>query len=385
MHAQLDKTHAPQHFGAIEGLRGWLAWTVVISHIVFASNAYAKGLYPSFIHAGNISVFVFVIISGFVITHLLMQNQETYGQYIFRRFMRIFPLFAITTAAGNFADPLLLAALSKEGNSAHFPLLRDMIASVHSQREFFWQNFVAHIVILHGAISDNIIPRAAYVFNGPAWSLSLEWQFYITAPVVLAYINSRRIIAASLFACAAVTLYHLGAFGSFSLPSILFGATPLFAVGIGSRLVLPMLSGRLNRGQTVLAACLVALVSVFDWHLFPLGIWSIVFLGLVDTRSAIPAINAALTNRVALFFGKRSYSIYLCHWPLLGLIMYVAQNFAIDPLTPAQIVLVLVGFLIPATGLAAIALYITVERPGIILGNLVIQRYARARVLKLAA
>ena len=46
---------------------------------------------------------VFVIISGFVITHVIVERPEPYLGYLTRRFMRIFPLFAITSVVGYFA------------------------------------------------------------------------------------------------------------------------------------------------------------------------------------------------------------------------------------------------------------------------------------------
>jgi peptidoglycan/LPS O-acetylase OafA/YrhL len=59
------------------------------------------------------SVLVFVIVSGlFVITHVILQKQESYWPYITRRFFRIFPLFAVTCVIGFFTSGLLAEALS---------------------------------------------------------------------------------------------------------------------------------------------------------------------------------------------------------------------------------------------------------------------------------
>jgi peptidoglycan/LPS O-acetylase OafA/YrhL len=60
---------------AIEGLRGWLAWTVVFSHLAMTAGIYAKGLGLPAVHAdcalGDCT-------------------------YLLHRFMRLFPLFAVT-------------------------------------------------------------------------------------------------------------------------------------------------------------------------------------------------------------------------------------------------------------------------------------------------
>ena len=119
---------------------------------------------------------IFIIISGFVITHLIIEKHETYGVYIFRRFMRIFPLFAVTCVIGYFFELVLLEASSRlPWRDA--PWFAAHAEVVHSQMAHFWPNFFAHLTMMHGAISENILPKSAYVFDPPAWSLSLEWHF----------------------------------------------------------------------------------------------------------------------------------------------------------------------------------------------------------------
>jgi len=79
-----------KHFRSIDGLRAWLAWTVVLCHVTLHTGADRKWpliekLETSSVHA----VCIFIIISGFVITHLLLEKQEDYLPYITRRFLRI--------------------------------------------------------------------------------------------------------------------------------------------------------------------------------------------------------------------------------------------------------------------------------------------------------
>src|ERR1700746_1845719 len=93
---------AMKKFVAIEGLRGWLAWAVVVCHLVQTSDLYAMGLGPALVQVGLFSVLIFIIVSGFVITHLTIERPEPYGTYLVRRFMRIFPLFAVTCIIGFF-------------------------------------------------------------------------------------------------------------------------------------------------------------------------------------------------------------------------------------------------------------------------------------------
>ena len=108
-----------KRFQALEGLRGVLAWAVVFSHLANFSDIYKRGFGALVNILGTPSVLIFVIISGFVITHAILERPEPYRSYLTRRFMRIFPLFAITSVLGYFAcdvQVFTLASVAYSGN-----------------------------------------------------------------------------------------------------------------------------------------------------------------------------------------------------------------------------------------------------------------------------
>ena len=68
-----------KRFLASRGSGGWLAWAVVLSHM-----AYVSGVSPTFPGSvlgrlGPPAVLVSIIVSGFVITHLIIEKPEPYG------------------------------------------------------------------------------------------------------------------------------------------------------------------------------------------------------------------------------------------------------------------------------------------------------------------
>lgn len=63
-------------FRAIEGLRGWLAWAVVLAHLAYCSGFNTGVLPAQFRSLGPPAVLVFLIVSGFVITHLSLKNRK---------------------------------------------------------------------------------------------------------------------------------------------------------------------------------------------------------------------------------------------------------------------------------------------------------------------
>lgn len=293
--------------------------------------------------------------------------------------MRIFPLFLFTCILGYFCTPLLLSALSKIPSTDATALTPDWKCMVHSQTAYFWPNFVTHLIMIHGAVSNGILPCSAIVFNPPAWSLSLEWQFYLVAP--LAIIATRKLPIALITIAALTALYisyEFHVFGSFEQRSLLFAATPFFAIGIVSRIVYPKLAGSLRNPAIVLA--LLGMESPLGWQMAPFVVWGCIYVVLITDRrnlrplddTVIAVVSYILESRAALFIGRRSYSIYLCHVPLLCGIFYLLTSVN-DRLSHSVEFASLLVTVVPIVFLVSCILYLAIERPGIIVGNIVVK------------
>jgi peptidoglycan/LPS O-acetylase OafA/YrhL len=362
-------------FAAIEGLRGWLAWTVVLCHLVVISSLHALDFGPQIRTAGNHAVLVFIIISGFVITHLVTERPEPYGTYLLRRFMRIFPLFAVTCAIGLFITNIYADTISRVPWAADPTFAWDLESingTARSIHEFFWAHIFAHLTMLHGVISSNILPYSLYALNPPAWSISLEWQFYIVAPFVVVMAGKSRAILLALIIAAIEIAFRFGAFGKYESPSFIAGIAGYFALGIASRLAYPALIGAIRRPYGVTAAILTLLP--LGWDAAPLLIWGLVMVGLSlnlsdpCTASFARAYRFVLESPAATYFGSRSYSVYLGHGTVLALshtlwlymfptAMHVSTFFGVSAMT------------IPGTLIFSELLYRGIERPGIALGS----------------
>ncbi len=361
---------AMKKFAAIEGLRGWLAWAVVLSHLAYFSNLSLKGLGPALKAAGLPAVLVFLMISGFVITHLVIERPEPYGIYLLRRFMRIFPLFAVTCVIG-FLTSDLQANLLSRGSGSGDPQFTALLADIaRSNHDFFLPHFLAHATMLHGAISNTVLPFSQYAFNMPAWSLSLEWQFYLVAPaiVIVARWPRAMIWVAMMIAVAEIAFQHRF-FGSFEQPSFLLAVAGYFAVGVASRLAYPSIAGTIRHPAAILSIVIVLLPLLDGWGV-PLLIWGSILTGLALHPSAKTSLFAriyrvALESRAAAYFGSRSYSTYLCHLQIIS-ICYWLWLFLFST---APTFLGLSVLTVPLTIIAAELLYRWVERPGIALGS----------------
>ena len=378
-----------KRFQALEGLRGVLAWAVVFSHLANFSDIYKRGFGALVNILGTPSVLIFVIISGFVITHAILERPEPYRSYLTRRFMRIFPLFAITSVLGYFAcdvQVFTLASVAYSGNpDFDFRSVVNGIASSNHQN--FWPHALAHLTMLHGAISDDVLPFSEYAFNMPAWSVSLEWQFYVIAPFVLAIVMRRKnlFLFAFILVVVEAALLRAHLFGHFSQPSILPAAATYFAIGIACRLTYPVLAGSTRYPIGISALIIIMLLPISSVLTAPVLVWMLVYLGLIvgregDSDTLYAQIHRRVwENPLILYFGSRSYSIYLTHMLTITLCHFLWMK--LQPMAgPMETFVALSIMTVPVTMAVAEVLYRSVERPGIALGSRIAQWLNRPSV-----
>ena len=348
-------------FPQIEGLRATLAITVIIAHCAQIIDVPSN---PTVVHKlfllGQISVMIFIIVSGFVIANLIIEKQEPYGPYIVRRFFRIYPLYIICCIAGAATLWMYPEALRQLpwANAAPWDSV------IASQSDRFGEHSIAHALLLHGAISNNVLPYSAFVFLPPSWSLSLEWQFYLTAPLIVAWCTQRRTLL--LIVCTiAAALFYRGTFGTFELESALPGAGPYFMIGIASRLLWPHLRGTIKNPAT-LALGFTALIPMSNQNIVSVLLWAIFFCFLCADQHSPAVFDKVFSSPIAMFWGKRSYSIYLTHFPILTVCAWALTHFA---LPRWEFALALAFITLPITAIATMATYWLIERPGIALGR----------------
>lgn len=344
-------------FKGIEGARGWLAWTVVASHIVQItglSNVISKvGLIEK---SGHYAVGLFIVISGFVITNLVMGKPEPYGLYIARRALRIYPAYLVCLAIGIFASGMTFDALLSLPTNIDRQEIHVAARQVEFQQHF-WQHLVAHLTLLHGVIPNNILNESQYMFLGPAWSLSLEWQFYLVAPFAVAALRGRYAALAVAVVLLSFAAYKAKLFGTFYNPSILFGAGHYFLLGIATRLA----AEKLPKFETYPYAIALgaAIMLLVDRDLVVLAGW-IALVAYFQTAKTSPLLD----SRIANWAGARSYSVYILHQPIIYLTVFAFHGLGFWPMFAAVTVVTVVVVTVGAE-----LLYWAVELPAIKFGK----------------
>lgn len=359
-------------FTAIEGLRAWLAWAVVFSHIGQCVGIdMLGGHWVWFARAGETAVLVFIAISGFVISGLVLDKREPWPRYITRRAFRIFPAYWIAFAAALLTLPLAISAIQSTpwANDPAYGWDNLMRGWAETIRAHTGAQLALHLTLLQGLVPDSVWPMTGTAVLGPAWSLTLEWQFYLVAPTLVWLMLQPRwrfptVLATVLLASA----FHEGVFGQFNLPTFLPGAAFIFIIGIGCRISFEEMK-RASIGPEAALLCLFAGLLYADalW----LALWLIVYGFLLNAErwntSLIGRIlHWMLQSKPAQYFGARSYSVYLIHLPILQLATWAIVTRM--PVTQTQLTLLLILVVTPLVLIASELLYRFVERPMILLG-----------------
>ncbi|HEX7820756.1 MAG TPA: acyltransferase [Sphingobium sp.] len=328
-----------KHFAPIDGLRAWMSWWVVCQHLL--SYCGFSVLYPNIfirlLSMGGLAVMVFVIISGFVIANLMLVRDEPYRLYIGRRFLRIYPLYFIAVLLAlllrdAYYDIISLAPWTDVANGQ----------ALLAEKQALPQHLLLHATLLHGLVPDILLSHASSSILAPAWSLSLEWQFYLLAPLLLkATFDSRlsvQLPTSILLLISVVAVNSVTPMKQWNFPSFLPIVIGFFILGMGTRVYLHHRTAR----TMILPALIVIINFLFYCRNYtggqlissslPFFIWALVIFcciyngGSVFLSAVQRVLQIFLSSRRAVNMGLWSYSTYLLHVPLFVLALTLARR-----------------------------------------------------------
>ena len=368
----------PARVDEFDGLRGILALWVAFSHI-FAWTGHwenplpgrLKEVWRTFVSADP-AVDTFIILSGFVISFLLHHRHQSYGAFMRGRFFRIYPVYLVCLALGiasSFLVPAIIGAASWK-DTIYFEWMAEF---VKQEQAAFGSHVFWHVTLLNGLLTKDFLPLATGTLLAPAWSITLEWQYYLVAPLLARGVKS----AFGLLAIGAVAWLGLEFASDWRNPQLSFlpAQLPLFLIGIASyHLYHARCEGSSIRFLPSLApAALIVLALASNWHSVALTAWAIGF-GCIMVRGNDPfsrflgIARQILLHPALQHLGKLSFPVYLVHWPLIILLLTVILR--VRPGIPGHLalaVLIVVG--IPVILVAAEIIHRLIEKPGMDLGK----------------
>jgi peptidoglycan/LPS O-acetylase OafA/YrhL len=274
---------------------------------------------------GWTSVDLFFVLSGFLITGILIDAKARSAHYFrnfyARRFLRIFPLYYLFLAV-----VLTLGAFA--GTRAPFAEFQELRA----QQVWYWTYLVN--------VAASVAPLDAHIpiVYSHFWTLAVEEQFYLIWPFVVLALDRRalQVLCVAMIVgalCLRIAIVQ-GVFAGFLYDNAAHVLAParMDALALGGFVALAARGrGELARlarlSPTVIAACITGLAGIALWRgglrLFDpvsltLGFTLAGFLWAAVLVQAITAPRSALVSRVLgsrflTMFGRYSYCMYIVH------------------------------------------------------------------------
>ena len=314
--ASISSTHIP----AIDGLRALAVFAVVLYHL---------GI--SWIPGGFLGVDLFFVISGYVITRLILDSIESANgldikEFYAARIRRLLPgLVVLIIVTSIFTALFAPDAVRRFISDVPFVLTGTNNWQLVALNQDYFQAIGRPPLLQH------------------TWSLAVEFQFYLIWPIILLFVwrrfgkrvVRRAALAIATFSGTALFLFSLQADNATAgrISHIYFGTdTHSLGLFLGSALAVSWIPRNLTRNISQRAQDFIDGIGVFGFigllciFLFidqsNATLYQIAFplAGLFGCATIISVVHPAsrfsplLSNRVFLWIGQRSYGIYLWHW-----------------------------------------------------------------------
>ncbi|MGD0956763.1 MAG: acyltransferase [Candidatus Acidiferrales bacterium] len=293
----------PKHIPQLDVLRGVAVLVVIVYHA--ADTVPSLHLTP-FVRLGYTGVDLFFVLSGFLITGILVnsKNQQGYFKNFYvRRALRIWPLYYALLLFTFIVLPAI------QPNLRH-----SIFERTHPWQSFF---FFMQNLMLNGQLNGQ-----AFDTLRVTWSLAIEEQFYLVWPIVVWLAPRRMLKFLALSAVLVSVLFRWSVMSGLINPLNTYTntLTRLDGLGMGAFLALwiPESESRyVRRAGIVLITLALPLAVAVGWSYA--GNWSFnLLLAACFGGLLCVAINARTLSNLGFlkYTGRISYGLYLVHVPL---------------------------------------------------------------------
>jgi peptidoglycan/LPS O-acetylase OafA/YrhL len=305
-----------QHVTALDGARGMAIALVMLYHgWTYTGHGDIGHAIDQARSIGWAGVDLFFVLSGFLITGILLQSRDDphyWRNFLIRRGLRIFPLYYAVLSA-MLVGGLVLNRLGLSNVDPSFLVLDNI-----------WINFLYLTNFAIASIGENHVPLDI------AWSLAIEEQFYLLYPALVRRLRPQTLVRVLVVVVIAAPIlrwltWEFGAqpkLGPYVLPycrmdALAAGALLRMARELGRDRIVAMVA------RLAPLLCALGLVILYAW---PRKDVRFIIIGYSTTSLAAAGLIARLLesspsawlrglfeNRTLVFLGKISYGLYLFH------------------------------------------------------------------------
>ena len=355
----------PIYFKGLSALRFIAASAVIFHHIEqykfwkgYPSIWGQEGMVGVFIDSlGHKAVSFFFVLSGFLITYLLLAEIRKTGtvalkKFYFRRILRIWPLYYVVVLLALFVLPLITSFDHWEG------LMHDSMGLV---------------VLLHMIILPNLLRVTSIQVVGAnqAWSVGVEEQFYLIWPVLVRWFHKKLPLFLVLFILIKIGAQLFFAAGGQWFDGNTAKLSDQLATLLSHMQIEQMAVGGLGAWwlfakrenwlsvvyhpiSYVLSIALFLSFFIVDYHFIGItALEGFVFLILILNISTNPLMKIGLENKLMTYMGNISYGIYMIHTLVIALLITALESWSLSDSTFNVLLYVMAPLL--TFGLAALS------------------------------
>lgn len=341
-------TASRPYYSALDGLRGIA--------IIFVLVAHCFDFTPLPFELGSYGVDIFFVLSGFLITDILLRSKHQpnfLSNFYIKRALRIFPLFYLI---------LIL-----------FFLLAPLLEKLLPQYKYYsnvWPFVWFHLNNFIGFIAPDHPPHRMLAHF---WSLSLEEQFYLLWPLIVLWLplNRKLLIAIYFVIIASIATRFMvwcrledSSYFTYVITSIRTDCLGIGCLLAILRFLYPdKFAGKFFRVCSVLLLihCVAFLLIQFGVLSFPhYSIFRYSSFAAIVGMIMVPCIQTQLSkpfnlisNKLLIFFGKISYSLYVFHIPIIVLGKFYLKPYLADIAKPGNTSVMLFGIIMAIVSIIA--------------------------------
>lgn len=324
------------YYPELDGIRSIAILLVIFFHgrIIAMPQTFAEKIYYALVETGWIGVDLFFVLSGFLITGILLdtfKQKDYFRNFYLRRILRIFPLY--------YAVLILFTVLSLFGLLTSF-----------DQKSVIGQ--ISYWLYLQNWLSLLDISPTKTISH--FWSLAIEEQFYLIWPALVLFSARRNAVGKLCLTTIILAFIVRAIFVSYDQLAYFFTFSRMDTLALGAAIAFLLRKyGSLNSFRpaalilAAISAVIVVIVTItqrgFYGHdpevllygLLPLAIFFASFLVIALTASEQGLLKQALRSPWLRTIGTISYGVYIFHWPIAVLlqgIWPVINNFWINQL-----------------------------------------------------
>lgn len=311
------------HFPNLDALRFIAALMVFTCHTEGVKSNYNLPYNSSFFYflIGKLGVVLFFVLSGFLITYLLLTEEIQTGfinvpKFYFKRILRIWPLYFLIIFFSIFVAPNLL-----------FFYQPHVVSSLQTNSVFL--QFITHLLLFPNL---SIALFGVIPYAGQLWSIGVEEQFYLFWPILIKRVKNRLVLFVGVFIMFSavklllvllakyftIAVLALSFWYYFNIDLMAIGALAAYLVVYKKEKILNVIYSKWMQ-VIVWAIVIILITNSYQFKVLHYEIYGVFFAIIILNLACNKNNLVKLDNKMINFLGKISYGIYMFHYIALAI------------------------------------------------------------------